>query len=163
MGNLERLWDNQLEMNSFFKLKHFKVHSCLKLSNIFPLDMLGRLQRLKNLEIVECASLEDIFGPELTKAAINTKFVFPLVTYLNLSRLPKLKSFYSRMHTTEWPSLRKMDVYGCDKVEIFALECPNSQETQDQSQLVPIQKPLFWINKVCKTCPQDALIFHFIF
>ncbi|XP_022744680.1 uncharacterized protein LOC111295450 [Durio zibethinus] len=163
MGNLERLWDDQLEMKSFFKLKHFKVHSCVKLSNIFPLAMLGRLQTLKNLEIVECALLEEIFEPEFAEAEKNTKFVFPQVTYLNLSMLPKLKSFYSCGHTTEWPSLRKMDVCGCDKVEIFALECPSSQEKQEQSQLVPIQQPLFWINKVCKTCPQDALNLHFLF
>ncbi|XVE89766.1 hypothetical protein DITRI_Ditri20bG0021400 [Diplodiscus trichospermus] len=148
MGNLEKLWDDRLEMNSFFKLKHFKVHSCVKLSNIFPLSMLGRLQRLKNLEIMECASLEEIFEPECTEPEINPNFVFPQVTYLNLSVLPKLKSFFSRIHTTEWPSLIKMDVYGCDKVEIFARECPSSQATQVQSQLVPIQQPLFWINKV---------------
>lgn len=157
MENLERLWNEQLEMN---KLKYFKVHSCVRLSYIFPLNMRESLQRLKTLEIVECASLKEIFEPETTETKINTKFLFPQVTYLNLSMLPKLKSFYSRMHTAEWPSLGKMDVYGCDKVEVFARECLSSQETQKQRQLVPMQIPLFWINKVCKTCPQEI---YFLF
>ncbi|OMO62351.1 cc-nbs-lrr resistance protein [Corchorus capsularis] len=56
----------------------------------------------------------------------------------------------------EWPSLRNMDVYGCDKVEIFALEYPSSQETQGQSQVViPIQQPLFWINEVTFPCLEE--------
>nr|KJB39006.1 hypothetical protein B456_007G290300 [Gossypium raimondii] len=139
MGNLERIWDDQLEMNSFSKLKHLEVHSCVKLSNIFPLNMLERLQRLKNLQVMECASLEELFEHKFNEAEINTKFVFPQMTYLNLSMLPKLKSFYSGVHTTEWPLLKKLDVYGCDKVEIFASEYSSFHETRGQH-------PLFWIN-----------------
>lgn len=156
MGNMERIWDDQLEMNSFSKLKHLEVHSCVKLSNIFPLNMLERLQRLKNLQVMECASLEELFEHKFTEAEINTKFVFPQMTYLNLYMLPKLKSFYSGVHTTEWPLLKKLDVYGCDKVEIFASEYSSSHETRGQH-------PLFWINMVCETCPQDALIFYILF
>ncbi|KAK5786366.1 hypothetical protein PVK06_041002 [Gossypium arboreum] len=148
MGNLERIWDDQLEMNSFSKLKHLEVHSCVKLSNIFPLNMLKRLQRLKNLQVMECASLEELFEHKFTEAEINTKFVFPQMTYLNLSMLPKLKSFYSGVHTTEWPLLKKLDVYGCDKVEIFASEYSSSHETRGQH-------PLFWINMGTFPCLEE--------
>ncbi|KAL4352326.1 hypothetical protein GQ457_06G020230 [Hibiscus cannabinus] len=148
MENMERIWDDQLEINSFSKLKHLEVHSCVKLLHIFPLSVLGRLQRLKNLQIVECASLEEIFEPESTEADINTKFIFPQVTYLNLSKLPKLKSFYSGVHTTEWPLLREMDVYRCDKLEIFASEYLSSHETQGLH-------PLFWINKGTFPCLEE--------
>ncbi|GMI65296.1 hypothetical protein HRI_000198900 [Hibiscus trionum] len=148
MENMERIWDDQLEINSFFKLKHLEVHSCVKLSHIFPLNVLGRLQRLKNLQIVDCASLEEIFEPESTEVEMNTKFVFPKVTYLNLSKLPKLKSFYSGVHTTEWPLLKRMDVYRCDKLEIFASEYLSSHETQGLH-------PLFWINKGTFPCLEE--------
>ncbi|MBA0860562.1 hypothetical protein Goshw_018865 [Gossypium schwendimanii] len=148
MGNLERIWDDQLEMNSFSKLKHLEVHSCVKLSNIFPLNMLERLQRLKNLQVMECASLEELFEHKFNEAEINTKFVFPQMTYLNLSMLPKLKSFYSGVHTTEWPLLKKLDVYGCDKVEIFASEYSSCHETRGQH-------PLFWINMGTFPCLEE--------
>ncbi|KAE8684147.1 hypothetical protein F3Y22_tig00111151pilonHSYRG00132 [Hibiscus syriacus] len=148
MGNMERIWDDQLEINSFSKLKHLEVHSCVKLSSVFPFNVRGRLQRLKNLQIVECASLEEIFEPEITESEINTEFVFPQVTYLNLSKLPKLKSFYSGVHTTEWPLLKKMDVYRCDKLEIFASEYSSSHETQGLH-------PLFWINKGTFPCLEE--------
>ncbi|TYI57723.1 hypothetical protein E1A91_D11G301400v1 [Gossypium mustelinum] len=148
MGNLERIWDDQLEMNSFSKLKHLEVHSCVKLSNIFPLNMLERLQRLKNLQVMECASLEELFEHKFNEAEINTKFVFPQMTYLNLSMLPKLKSFYSGVHTTEWPLLKKLDVYGCDKVEIFASEYSSFHETRGQH-------PLFWINMGTFPCLEE--------
>ncbi|TYH46125.1 hypothetical protein ES332_D11G314000v1 [Gossypium tomentosum] len=148
LGNLERIWDDQLEMNSFSKLKHLEVHSCVKLSNIFPLNMLERLQRLKNLQVMECASLEELFEHKFNEAEINTKFVFPQMTYLNLSMLPKLKSFYSGVHTTEWPLLKKLDVYGCDKVEIFASEYSSFHETRGQH-------PLFWINMGTFPCLEE--------
>ncbi|XVF31259.1 hypothetical protein REPUB_Repub16aG0130100 [Reevesia pubescens] len=146
MENCGKIWPDQLVGDSFCKLKYLLVYRCHKLSNIFPFDMRGRLQNLEDLQINECYSLEVIFEPQVlhaneVHAVTNTNFVFPEVTYLELYMLPKLKSFYSGKYTTEWPSLKKMWAFGCDKVETFASENLSSRGSTNQD-------PLFWVNEV---------------
>ncbi|GKV01641.1 hypothetical protein SLEP1_g14181 [Rubroshorea leprosula] len=123
------------------------------------LPPLGRLQNLGELQISDCASLEEIFEPQgldadeseaqiiAQSALVETtpNFVFPKVTSLDLRWLPNLKSFYTQIHTTEWPSLKKLDMGGCDKVQILASEI---LRTSGKNQLeIQIERPLFWVSK----------------
>ncbi|XP_017976579.1 PREDICTED: uncharacterized protein LOC108662044 [Theobroma cacao] len=156
MANCRKIWPDQLVGDSFCKLNHLKVLRCNRLLNIFPLSMKARLQNLDEFHVTHCYSLEEIFEPEVLNASelhavtatqsiveeTTTNIVFPKQTYLELRMLPRLRSFYSRIDTTEWPSLKKMQIYGCDKVEIFALEniLGFGESTNWQ--------PLFWVNGV---------------
>ncbi|MFQ6647027.1 hypothetical protein Gotur_019856 [Gossypium turneri] len=111
---------------------------------------------LKKLQIQNCDSLEEIIElqgliadeSQSTSAAqsivaetVTTKFVFPKLIYLGLCKVPRLKSFYSRMHTTQWPSLKQMDIIECPKVQIFTRQCPVSQAGTSN------QQPLFCVNE----------------
>ena len=165
LENLEKLWPKQLDEDSFSKLIFFSLSNCGKLLNVFPLSMLTRLQRLDNLIIWGCNLLEEIFesqqegssstaiqslSPELFQSSEvqeNITFEFPELTYLLLGNLPKLKSFFHKIHATNWPSLKELIVFGCDNVKIFASEYPSFPKTggKDQQE-IPIQWPLFWIN-----------------
>ncbi|XP_021281818.1 uncharacterized protein LOC110414745 isoform X3 [Herrania umbratica] len=164
MRGCRRIWQDQLTGNSFCKLNNIWVEGCGALLNIFPFNLMERLEELDKLQIVNCDSLEEIFEPQAlianqsdaitaTKSIVvetETKFVFPRVTYLRLDKLPKLKSFYSKRHVTEWPSLKKMEVIECDKVEIFASKCPCFEETHAASQVeISNQQPLFQVNETC--------------
>ncbi|GLU09184.1 hypothetical protein SLE2022_260570 [Rubroshorea leprosula] len=159
MGSLIRIWDEQLDEDSFHKLYLLSVEYCEKLLNIFPVNMVGRLQNLGELQISDCALLEEIFesqglDADESKAQITAQsalvettpnFVFPKVTSLDLWWLPNLKSFYTQIHTTEWPSLKKLDMSGCDKVQILASEI---LRTSGKNQLeIQIEHPLFWVSK----------------
>ncbi|GKV01668.1 hypothetical protein SLEP1_g14206 [Rubroshorea leprosula] len=161
MRSLIKIWDEQLDEDSFHKLNHLIVAYCEKLVNIFPVNMVGRLQKLGVLLIGNCVSLEEIFEPQgldvdadeseaqitAQSALVETtpNFVFPKVTSLDLCWLPNLKSFYTQIHTTEWPSLRKLDMIGCDKVQILASEI---LRTSGEKQLeIQTQHPLFWVGK----------------
>ncbi|XVF30750.1 hypothetical protein REPUB_Repub16aG0085400 [Reevesia pubescens] len=163
MASLEKIWHEQLSEDSFCKLNDFWLDSCEKLLNVFPFSMLERLRRLEIFEIAKCDSLEEIFesqgfsAPEscaakatqLTAVEAITKFAFPQVRFLQLTRLPELKSFYPRIHSAEWPSLKRMLVTKCDKVEIFASEYLSLKEIHGKTQFeIPVQQPLFWVNKV---------------
>ncbi|XP_022718853.1 disease resistance protein At4g27190-like [Durio zibethinus] len=162
MASLEKIWHEQLSVDSFCKLNDFWLDSCEKLVNVFPFSMLERLWKLEILEIANCDSLEEIFesqrfhahescaakATQSTAVELVTKFAFPQVRFLRLTKLPKLKSFYPRMHSTEWPSLKRMQVTACDKVEIFASEYLSLKEIHGKTPFeIPIQ-PLFWVNKV---------------
>ncbi|XWS42673.1 hypothetical protein CRYUN_Cryun16bG0034300 [Craigia yunnanensis] len=166
LKNLEKLWPKQLDEDSFSKLIYFELENCDKLLNVFPLSMLTRLQRLNELIIWGCNLLEEIFesqqegsstaihslSPELFQSSLvqeNITFGFAQLTYLTLGVLPKLKSFFHKVHTTNWPSLKEMIVHGCNNVEIFASEYLSFPKTggKDQQE-IPIQWPLFWINEL---------------
>ena len=82
-----------------------------------------------------------------------TKFVFPQITSLTLQLLPELKCFYSRKHTLEWPSLKSFTISKCDKVKIVASNELSFTDTDELGDHVPVQQPLFLIEKVwISTC-----------
>ncbi|XVF06201.1 hypothetical protein REPUB_Repub06bG0027000 [Reevesia pubescens] len=162
LRNLKKIWHSKCKSNSFSELKYLEVGSCEELKNIFPIEMLARLQKLNELHIYNCDSLEVIVEPHEVNAgesdvAISTqsivaetatKFVFQSVAYLQLYMLPKLRSFYPKLHATGWPSLQKIQVCGCDKVHIFASEILGFQKAHEERHLeMSVQKPLFWVDK----------------
>ncbi|GKV02419.1 hypothetical protein SLEP1_g14856 [Rubroshorea leprosula] len=160
IGSLDKIWHNQLDADSFCKLKHLVVPDCETLESIFPFSMLERLQRLEKLWIRRCDSLEVIFEPQghiasysralvasqPTLVETETNLVLPKLTELSLESLPKLKGFCHPIHF-KCPSLKKLEVVGFQQLEIFALEFPSFRSTTSDHQLETRQHPLFWINK----------------
>ncbi|OMO70425.1 Disease resistance protein [Corchorus olitorius] len=164
MASLEKIWHEKLSQDSFCKLNVFRLGSCDKLLNVVPFSMLERLRRLETLVIGNCNSLEEIFEcqglhahessaaktTEMNAVEAITKLVFPQVRSLQLTNLPKLKGFYTGVHSTEWPSLQRMEVTSCGQVEIFASEYLSLKEHQGKMVQfkIPVQQPLFWVNKL---------------
>ncbi|GKV02429.1 hypothetical protein SLEP1_g14866 [Rubroshorea leprosula] len=160
MESLDKIWHNQLDAESFCKLQVLQVIGCKTLESFFPFSMLERLQRLEQLFIRSCDSLEEIFEPEghiasysqalvasqPTLVEAETKLVLPKLVELGLESLPKLKGFCHPIHI-KCPSLKKLEVFGFQQLEIFAFEFPSFQSTTSDHQLETRQHPLFWINK----------------
>ncbi|GKV44817.1 hypothetical protein SLEP1_g51967 [Rubroshorea leprosula] len=170
MQSLNKIWQDQLDADSFCQLNFLHVSSCEKLLNIFPLTMLERLWKLNKLEIWNCNALEEIvdsqgLGAIQTQSQITTeptvvetsiKLVLPKLTHLDLQWLPKLKGFYCQMVDTEWPSLKKLEVHGCDQVQIFASEFSSFQRTNGDDQIgIGINCPLFSVNKATFPCLEE--------
>ncbi|KAK3200791.1 hypothetical protein Dsin_024206 [Dipteronia sinensis] len=61
MNDLEMIWHNQLEEDSFRSLKSVTVINCNKLLTMFKFNMLERFTGLESLLVDVCNSLEDIF------------------------------------------------------------------------------------------------------
>ncbi|KAK8514606.1 hypothetical protein V6N12_057506 [Hibiscus sabdariffa] len=148
MDNLERLWADQLVEHSFSKLTSISLWKCPKLLNVFPGNMLTRLQRLERLIIKRCKSVEEIIYeggnsssggmPSLSPQIIQSDVEFPNLTSLTLRKLPNLKSIHhNKMHTINWPSLKQMEVKECHRVGIVFAK---SGETSSE-------QPLFWVNQ----------------
>ncbi|GKV43156.1 hypothetical protein SLEP1_g50487 [Rubroshorea leprosula] len=170
MRSLIKIWDEQLDEDSFRKLDFLRVEYCEKLLNIFPINMVGRLHNLDVLLIIYCVSLEEIFEPQgldadeseaqitAQSALVETtpNFVFPKVTSLGLWWLPNLKSFYSQIHSTEWPSLKNLHMIKCHKVQILASEI---LRTSGENQLeIQIERPLFWVSKATFPNLQELMV-----
>ncbi|XP_040959541.1 uncharacterized protein [Gossypium hirsutum] len=142
--------EDEPEISQHVQASNLEVHnpSLLYEKVVFP--------SLEKLRIQNCDSLEQIIELQgviadeshSTSAAQSimaetetTKFVFPKLINLGLDKVPRLKSFYSRMHTTQWPSLKQMDIIECPKVQIFTPKCPESQVG------ISNQQPLFCVNE----------------
>ncbi|GKV48348.1 hypothetical protein SLEP1_g55170 [Rubroshorea leprosula] len=160
MESLNKIWADQLDGDSFCKLKGIIIGPCEMLVSIFPFSMLERLQRLDDLRILDCDSLEEIVeapsashsqalvDTQPTLVETDTEFVFSKLTQLRLVRLPKLKGFCHRMHI-KCPSLKLLEVSECKQVQIFASEFPNFQRINGDDQLeIQIQCPSFSVSKV---------------
>ncbi|GLT43752.1 hypothetical protein SLA2020_176830 [Shorea laevis] len=165
MGSWSKIWDDKHDVNSCCQLNSLTVDSCEKLLNIFPFSMLERVRhKLDTLEIQNCASLEEIFGARQPQAQIITQptnlveivpmFLFPELTHINLSKLPKLKGFVPQIHINEWPSLKQLRVDGCDAVQIFASELPSflGINEDDKLQIQLISKRIFLYKRSGKIC-----------
>ncbi|KAJ9159774.1 hypothetical protein P3X46_025249 [Hevea brasiliensis] len=61
MSNLERIWHNQLAGGSFCMLKSMTVEKCENLHTLFPSNDLRRFQKLEQLNLKNCDSLEEIY------------------------------------------------------------------------------------------------------
>ncbi|XP_031274592.1 uncharacterized protein LOC116133068 isoform X2 [Pistacia vera] len=157
---LVKIWDDQVSLDSFCKLNHVGVCFCKRLVSVFPSNMLGRHQKLEFLVVQNCDSVEEIFEvlekksseveEIVDKEEAVPRFVFSELTLLSLQKLPSLKSLYPKVHISEWPSLEVMEVYGCDNVEIFALEYLSIQGTDGESQ-----QPLFLVYKGAFPCLEE--------
>ncbi|XP_031254555.1 uncharacterized protein LOC116112567 [Pistacia vera] len=150
---LVKIWDDQVSLDSFGKLNRVFVSFCKKLVSVFPCKMLGRHQKLESLYVQNCDSVEEIYEvleksssmveEPVEKDEAVPRFVFSNLIWLHLQMLPSLKSFYPEVYISEWPVLKKLKVYRCDNVEIFASELLNIHGTHRESQ-----QPLFFVYKV---------------
>ncbi|KAL5741068.1 hypothetical protein ACOSQ2_030248 [Xanthoceras sorbifolium] len=156
------LFDQKHDPDSFRKLDDITVMDCNNLLNIFPSNMLGKLQKLESLEVSNCQSLEMIFEEHKISSRMAEKnvaeedveavprLVFPQLTFLKLVDLPRLRIFHPGLYISEWPMLKKLGMWGCEKVETLTSEF-RLQETHGETQHEnSIQRPLFLVDKFCQ-------------
>ncbi|KAF3447909.1 hypothetical protein FNV43_RR08616 [Rhamnella rubrinervis] len=110
--------DDQSEVFTCKNLLEVHIRECKSLKIVFPAPVARVLVKLEKLSISECEMLELIIGQEdQTVGQIIPNFVFPRVESLFLWDVPQLRSFYPGMHTSRWPSLRKLWLCPSDEVE----------------------------------------------
>ncbi|XP_075673464.1 uncharacterized protein LOC142642908 isoform X1 [Castanea sativa] len=148
LPKLKHVWTSDPEtILTFQNLLKVKVSGCKTLKSLFPVSVAKSLEHLESLCINDCGLLEEIVALEEGLETM-TKFVFPQITSLTLQSLPELKCFYPGKHTSEWPSLKSLTIFECDKVTIVASNELRFKETDELGDHVPVQQPLFLIEKV---------------
>ena len=147
VDNVKRIWDDQLPQDSFSKLKDVVVESCGGLLNIFPSCVLTRSQSLQTLIVRDCMSLKEIIAKDINGVLMETTlmFVFPKLTFLQLYKLPELRSLYLGAHTSQWPLLEILQVLECHKLNVFAFKTPTFEQRHYEGNL---HMPLFFIHHV---------------
>ena len=148
LPKLMHVWTSDLEaILTFQNLRQVEVFKCKTLKSLFPVSVAKSLEQLESLRINDCELMEEIVALE-EGLETTTKFVFPQVTSLTLESLPELKYFYPGKHTLEWPSLKILNIYKCNKLRIAASNELSFPNTDGLGHHVPVQQPLFLIEKV---------------
>ncbi|XP_050274602.1 uncharacterized protein LOC126717203 isoform X2 [Quercus robur] len=118
LPKLEHVWSSDPQaILTFQNLCEVEVRNCKSLKSFFPILVAKSREQLESLTIGNCG-LEEIVAMEGVETTI--KFLFPRITSLYLESLPEFKYFYPGKHTSEWPSLKRLRIYNCNKVKIIA-------------------------------------------
>ncbi|MBA0619462.1 hypothetical protein Godav_028628, partial [Gossypium davidsonii] len=116
LRNVKRIWYKQLDSKSFSNLKELKAEHCYALLNIFPQFYLGDFQSLEKLTVTDCASLEEVFQPQVQGLDLEEEcFVTSKLRQVKLFRLPKLKHVWSKdpNENTCFENLQEVHVQDC--------------------------------------------------
>ncbi|KAL5786287.1 hypothetical protein ACOSQ2_008679 [Xanthoceras sorbifolium] len=148
LPKLKHVWDMDSQgLLPFQNLLSIHVMGCDSLQSIFPTSVSRNLLHLEKLWVEKCSMVEEIFAEEEEiDEAVPT---FPQLTFLRLANLSRLRSFYPRVHISEWPMLKKFQVWNCDKVEMSASKFLSFQVTNGESQHeMPMGQTLLLLDKV---------------
>ena len=90
------MWHNhQLVSDSFCKIKKLHVDKCKDLMNIFPPNMLRRLQNLEELKIEDCNTVEEVFEVRGENVDETCDKGSTQLRHLTLINLPKLRHVWT--------------------------------------------------------------------
>ncbi|KAJ7973517.1 Disease resistance protein [Quillaja saponaria] len=116
-----------IQMN-FRLFKFLTVCDCNSLSFLFSYDIAEGLEQVQKIEISDCVELAVVIKEE---AEERDKIVFPLLSSLKLSNLPKLSCISPRLSFLVCQSLRELTIEACPKLENF--EFVNSENQKPKT------------------------------
>ncbi|KAL2335897.1 hypothetical protein Fmac_010343 [Flemingia macrophylla] len=121
LSELRHVWGkNSQEVLIFRNLEEVIVSDCKNLQILFPASLAKKLEKLEKLEIRSCHKLQAIVQKgEGTTEVVTEKFVFPRLEVLDLHDLPRVSYFYPQTFTLGCPTLNKLSVLNCHKLELF--------------------------------------------
>ncbi|KAG2694933.1 hypothetical protein I3760_08G167000 [Carya illinoinensis] len=96
LPKIKHVWNKDPQtILRFQNLQHITASRCKRLKSLLPASVGSCLKQLKTITIDDLCGMEEIVRVEGGEAARRTLvFVFPQVTYLSLSYLPRLECFY---------------------------------------------------------------------
>ncbi|XP_043814384.1 uncharacterized protein LOC110618489 isoform X3 [Manihot esculenta] len=179
LGSLKYVWRKDPQaVFSFQNLKSVTVSHCDVLNYLFPASIADGLLQLEELTITTCGVEEIIAEAEDVEQAPYYCFKFPQLTFLELTDLSELRSWYPGTHILELQKLTSLNVRNCNKIIKFSLQeideegkrpllflkkmSPNLEElTLEHKDLIAIQQGQFFsklkmltlINLQNKSCP----------
>jgi len=129
LPNLVSIWkDDTCEILKYNNLQSITVTGSPNLKYLFPLSVTNDLENLEVLDVRNCKAMKEIVVWDKGSNENTISFKFPHLNYVSLQSLFELVSFYDRSHTLEWPSLKRLTILRCGKLEGISTEISNSQE-----------------------------------
>ncbi|KAM7477905.1 hypothetical protein LguiA_026118 [Lonicera macranthoides] len=119
----------------FPNVNELTVKGCDSMKYLFHSSTIKSLLQIKKLSVRKCKMMEVLMREEEEVEAVRiSKLVaFPLLESLQLEFLPSLRAICLDLRDMEWPSLRSVKVYECQKMKIFTTgpsRTPNLQSVR---------------------------------
>ncbi|KAH0707765.1 hypothetical protein KY289_012841 [Solanum tuberosum] len=130
-NNISDLCSHQLPTDYLSKLEILEVHDCGKLRNLMSPSVAKGLLNLRELEIENCQSMEEV----ITKGE-GAMALYPLLKELKLIGLPKLGHFFMTECTLEIPFLKVVLIYDCPEMKTFVQGISVSLESDDEVKVM---------------------------
>jgi hypothetical protein len=118
---------------------------------LFPFSVATGRSHLEELHISFCRKMKEIVSEKTDSTCASPTFEFNQLNTIFFWDLDSLESFYAGNHMLAYPSLRKLDVTGCAKLNLYKTVAPsasNFQRCQDEN-LSNVFQPLFIAEEVC--------------
>ncbi|KAG5092562.1 hypothetical protein JHK82_051340 [Glycine max] len=128
LPNLVHIWkEDSSEILKYNNLKSISINESPNLKHLFPLSVATDLEKLEILDVYNCRAMKEIvaWGNGSNENAIT--FKFPQLNTVSLQNSFELVSFYRGTHALEWPSLKKLSILNCFKLEGLTKDITNSQ------------------------------------
>ncbi|KAL5067586.1 hypothetical protein RYX36_018473 [Vicia faba] len=153
LPKLKKIWSQDpKEILSFQNLTDVQLNDCESLEYLLPFSVATTsCSLLKELVIKDCASLNRIVAEEKeSRVCASPIFMFNQLNTLVLWNSNKLKCFYVGEHTLSFPSLRKIDVFRCSKLNLYRTLSTGSSKSSFQHDKLSVvtQQPPFIAEEV---------------
>ncbi|XP_021637567.2 disease resistance protein At4g27190 [Hevea brasiliensis] len=121
LGGLKHIYKCSTELLDLGNLEFLYINCCNKLKAILPASAAQRLGKLKKLYLEDCDQLEVVLAKRQEVDDNCENLVFSQLRVLSLNCLPNLEGFCTDYTLTfKWPSLEKVKVVRCPKMQMFA-------------------------------------------
>uniref|UniRef100_A0A6N2N8H0 AAA+ ATPase domain-containing protein n=1 Tax=Salix viminalis TaxID=40686 RepID=A0A6N2N8H0_SALVM len=131
------IWDGPTRLLRLDNLQIADIQNCNKLKVLFDTCVAQSLCQLKKLLVKGCDELETVVAKESQRVTVDI-VVFPQLVELSLLYLPNLAAFCLDSLPFKWPSLEKVEVRQCPKMETLAA-IVDSDENQSTPKLKQIK------------------------
>nr|XP_043638301.1 probable disease resistance protein At4g27220 [Erigeron canadensis] len=118
LKSLGVLWKCPDEYISLTNLVTLSISRCSKLERVFTVSVAQGLVHLKEMHISWCRSLVEVIGGGGDDESGNV-IIFPSLAKINFHRLSSLKSFCSGSFRIQYPSLVKVYMFKCERMDIW--------------------------------------------
>ncbi|KAG8372008.1 hypothetical protein BUALT_Bualt12G0022000 [Buddleja alternifolia] len=129
--NISNLWCHQIPPTGFFnKFEELYIRECGSIRCLFSSSIAANLVNLKNLEIDSCNEMVKVIGDNEENVCENSP-IFPSLEDLLLTSLHNLVNFCGWRRALQFPSLRKVQIKDCPRMESFtmgSLTTPNLED-----------------------------------
>lgn len=104
---------------TFSNLKELFIFNCQRLKYLFTSSAAKKLSQLEEIIVYYCKSIKEIVAKEEDETALGD-VILPQLHRISLADLSSLECFYSGNQTLQLPSLIKVHIDKCPKMEIFS-------------------------------------------
>ncbi|PNX77180.1 putative CC-NBS-LRR resistance protein, partial [Trifolium pratense] len=147
---LKKIWSEDPQgILSFQNLIVVQLNNCASLEYLFPFSVATRCSHLMEIDIKNCGNMKEIVAEEKESSSVNATpiFEFNQLSTLLLWNLVRLKGVFAKKHTLACPSLKKIDVFYCPKLNMYRTLSTRSSNIQDDKLDVSTQQPLFIVEE----------------